>query len=254
MKGWWCLWWLASSSCGLLVSILWLANPTFGFVPSRTTGQPTKISSDNNDRQRRQQQQQQQQHLEKVSSRLYNSLDDEISTSFLKMVTMDGIKVWNNGPEVNDMIQSSWKTLLKQVEELSLLEQQPSLQKHVAQWASRLSQEWDHWIQQYPMANDVYQQTVLPQISALTTNVPLALLVSTVISYSVVSSILSWGQPPPPTKPYPLERYDPDSARAYFDGKLGEAIGRALQIATTSLGFGLALLKDKAEYVLERLE
>ena len=49
--------------------------------------------------------------------------------------------------------------------------------------------------------------------------------------------------------PYPNQSYDPISAKAYFDTKPFQVIRRSLQIASTSLGFALSLVKDKLRYV-----
>lgn len=73
---------------------------------------------------------------------------------------------------------------------------------------------------------------------------PLALLLSSIVTYTAVSSLLRLGQPPLPLNPYPLKRYDADAARAYFDGQFPMVLKRGIEIATASLGFGLKLLKD----------
>jgi hypothetical protein len=73
---------------------------------------------------------------------------------------------------------------------------------------------------------------------------PVLVLVSSVVTYTVVSSILSVGMAPPPSNPYPLKRYDPAAARAYFDARFPLVVKRGLEIATASLGFGLSVLKD----------
>lgn len=45
-------------------------------------------------------------------------------------------------------------------------------------------------------------------------------------------------------QPYPLGKYDAAAARDYFKSRFPEVVTRALQISTSSLGFGLSLLKD----------
>jgi len=70
------------------------------------------------------------------------------------------------------------------------------------------------------------------------------LAVSSVVTYTLVSSILSRGQGPPPSRPYPLGKYDPVSARAYFDSRLPQVVSRALEIALKSSGFALKLGQD----------
>lgn len=85
------------------------------------------------------------------------------------------------------------------------------------------------------------------QISSSTTGLQptVALLSSAIITYSVTSSLLNMNEGPPPSSPYPLGKYNPSTARVYFDTRLNEVVGRGLQIASQSLVFGLALLSDK---------
>jgi len=75
----------------------------------------------------------------------------------------------------------------------------------------------------------------------------LTLAGSAVLTYVVVSSILNIGQPPAPTQPYPLNKYDPMTARAYFDRRLPQALSRGLEILIQSLQFGISLLRDKLD-------
>ena len=75
------------------------------------------------------------------------------------------------------------------------------------------------------------------------------LLAASVTTYWMVSTVLSFGQGPPSSKPYPLQKYDPITAQEYFDTKPVQAIQRSLQIAAMSLGFGVKLITDKIEYV-----
>ncbi|KAL7567130.1 hypothetical protein ACA910_009457 [Epithemia clementina (nom. ined.)] len=74
-----------------------------------------------------------------------------------------------------------------------------------------------------------------------------AIFVSAVVSYVSINALLTWGQPPPPSQPYPLNKYDPIAARAYFDQRLPMVLARGLQIFVQSLQFGLDLLKDKLD-------
>uniref|UniRef100_A0A7S4JPK1 ABC1 atypical kinase-like domain-containing protein n=1 Tax=Odontella aurita TaxID=265563 RepID=A0A7S4JPK1_9STRA len=78
-----------------------------------------------------------------------------------------------------------------------------------------------------------------------------ALVASAAFTYAVVSSALSLGSLPPLSRPYPNSRYDPDAARAYFDTRTGEVLGRAVEVASLSAGFGLGLAKD---YFGDKLE
>jgi hypothetical protein len=86
-----------------------------------------------------------------------------------------------------------------------------------------------------------------------------ALLLSSLISYVVVSSFLSGSSSSDsdsygsyavnPQVPYPDGRYDPDAARRYFDKRLPEVIGRAAEIAVLSASFGLRILQDYSKCV-----
>jgi hypothetical protein len=77
----------------------------------------------------------------------------------------------------------------------------------------------------------------------------ISLVGSSLLSYAVVSSLLSGDSEPPPSVPYPTGRYDPDAARAYFDSRLPLAIFRATEIVVRSASFGARVLKDYLEYV-----
>ena len=77
----------------------------------------------------------------------------------------------------------------------------------------------------------------------------LTILVSALLTYAVVSSLLNWDRGPPPSQPYPAGKYDPIAARAYFDTKIHLVVARGLEILVQSLQFGLTLLQDKLRYV-----
>ncbi len=79
----------------------------------------------------------------------------------------------------------------------------------------------------------------------------IGILASAGITYGVISTVLSIGEGPPPSSPYPLGRYDPSSARQYFDQRLGEVIGRGVQIAGLSTKFALGILKDYVDNKME---
>jgi len=72
----------------------------------------------------------------------------------------------------------------------------------------------------------------------------IAILIASYVTYSVLNTILSFGQEPPPTSPYPMNRYDAVSARRYFDGKLTVVLARAIQVAFLSGTFLVALASD----------
>lgn len=77
------------------------------------------------------------------------------------------------------------------------------------------------------------------------------ILSSAFATYVILSTVLSMGKGPPPSSPYPLGRYDPNSARAYFDQRPLSMLQRGLEIASLSVGFGLKLLQDKMKNQLD---
>jgi len=72
----------------------------------------------------------------------------------------------------------------------------------------------------------------------------ITLLLASYITYSIVSTILSFGQEPPPNKPYPKNKYDAIAARRYFDGKWGLVLSRAIQVSYLSGTFFSSLAVD----------
>jgi len=79
----------------------------------------------------------------------------------------------------------------------------------------------------------------------LVNTTPQSIALGTILSYVVISTIVTWNQPPPLGKPYPKVKYDPLAAKAYFDVRPIEVVGRSLTISFKSLSFGLQLLTDK---------
>ena len=77
------------------------------------------------------------------------------------------------------------------------------------------------------------------------------LLIASYVTYSVVNTILSFGQEPPPNSPYPLNKYDPVAARKYFDDKWGLVIKRAIEVSFLSGTFLSSLALD---YVSGKLD
>jgi hypothetical protein len=79
----------------------------------------------------------------------------------------------------------------------------------------------------------------------------LSLSISAVLIYTTANYILTAGQGPPPSRPYPNQRYDPATAKEYFDRRLPTIVARALYVMVQSTRFGLSLLGDKVKYVLD---
>jgi hypothetical protein len=218
---------------------LLVASPALAFVPHKSGG--WKRNNNNLSRQKSAPT------LQLAPEDLTSGLKEAFGTldSGLKGVVggLDGVNAL-----INEKYQGSLKALLSQVQ--TLLSGETELQAEFTKYATKLSLEIDQWLlAQNPGAEALYKQ-VLDQLSALSLDTPQALAISTVLTYVVVSSVLDWGKPPPSSKPYPLERYDPVAAQVYFDGKPVKAVARALEIGIKSLGFALSVLKDKIEYVL----
>jgi hypothetical protein len=76
-------------------------------------------------------------------------------------------------------------------------------------------------------------------------NTPESIIVSAIISYVVINSVMTWGDSPPPGKPYPKGKYDPIAARIYFDSRPLQVLSRSLTITFKSLSFALQLAQDK---------
>ncbi|VEU35291.1 unnamed protein product [Pseudo-nitzschia multistriata] len=94
-------------------------------------------------------------------------------------------------------------------------------------------------------SEDITKLADLVETSAGALNTPETIAATTVISYVVVNALLTWGESPPPGKPYPIGKYDPVGARIYFDRRPLQVAARALTIASKSLAFALALVQDK---------
>ena len=77
------------------------------------------------------------------------------------------------------------------------------------------------------------------------------LLIASYVTYSVVNTLLSFGQEPPPNSPYPLNKYDPVAARKYFDDKWGLVVKRAIEVSFLSGTFLSSLALD---YVTGKLD
>lgn len=110
------------------------------------------------------------------------------------------------------------------------------------------------YVEEHPQYQPVYD-SVSSQMKELFNQIPqlqsippsMAVLLTATVTYSLLSAVFTSGQGPPPSSPYPLQRYDAASARAYFDERLPLVIKRGFEVAAISLSFGLSLLKDKLE-------
>ena len=83
-----------------------------------------------------------------------------------------------------------------------------------------------------------------PDLTSKLAHLPPAVQIaaSAAVTFVVFSSAL--GAVAPPNRPYPMGKYDPVGARAYFDARPAEAVARAVTIGTLSAGYGLGILQD----------
>mmetsp|Transcript_2474 Transcript_2474/g.5296 ORF Transcript_2474/g.5296 Transcript_2474/m.5296 type:complete len:920 (+) Transcript_2474:140-2899(+) len=97
----------------------------------------------------------------------------------------------------------------------------------------------DAWTSVKEQLGPLFESLIHPDLPPSVT-----LLIASYVTYSVVSTALSFGQEPPPNSPYPMNKYDPVSARRYFDGRWGLVLGRAVQVAFLSGTFLSAVALD----------
>jgi hypothetical protein len=96
----------------------------------------------------------------------------------------------------------------------------------------------------------VMAKTLLQQVDGLPT--PVIVLGSAYVSYIVISSVLGLFGPAkaaPPTRPYPLNKYDPVSAKLYFDERPLAFLKRGVEVTLLSLAWGAKFLQDRLRYV-----
>jgi len=190
---------------------------------------------------------------------------DVIDSNFLEQTlkdlthSLDSLK-----GELSSMQLPSWDTLeLPKLETLapSLKDQLDVIQGQLATLDAGILARLDgiaHKLEagllaDYPSIQPLYEK-IVSAAAPMVVSHPSAVLVATAsISYLLVSQILSIGKAPPPTRPYPLGRYDPVTARAYFDQRPLQVAARSLQILVSSLQFGLSLLRDQLKYVNVKL-
>jgi hypothetical protein len=156
--------------------------------------------------------------------------------------------------KLTDTFQTTLSQVLESVTQMSneithladkAIQIDPAVLENLQQVTDKINLALTDLISQYPALQPVYD-TINSQLSSNsglgTAPAPVTLLISSVLTYTVVSFIL--GSPEAPESPYPNQRYDPSAARSYFDQQLQMVVRRGLTIAISSLGFGLSLLKD----------
>jgi len=166
---------------------------------------------------------------------VFSVLDDGLKNA---VGNLDKINV-----AINEKNQELLRTFLKEVQ--TALNGETALQQEVTKYLTSFTQQIDEWLANQNPAVESFFKSTLNQLSAVSINTPEAIAITTIITFFIVSSVLTWGEAPPPSRPYPLQKYDPIAAQAYFDGKTFEFVSRALQIAIKSLGFGIKVLQDQ---------
>lgn len=185
------------------------------------------------------------------SSKTALSLQSSDVTSAIKTAfeAVDGSlkSVITNLDKVNVAISEKTMELLRDLlsQVRAIMDGETIVQQEFTRYATTFTKEIDQWLAaQNPQVESFFHQ-VADQLSVISINTPEAIGITTVITYFVVTSVLTWDEAPPPSKPYPLQKYDPVAAQAYFDGKALDFVSRALEIAVKSLTFGLKVLNDQ---------
>jgi hypothetical protein len=85
------------------------------------------------------------------------------------------------------------------------------------------------------------------QSSVATWPVEVQVSVAALVTFSLVTTILNQGESstPPPGSPYPMNKYDAESARRYFARRPMQVLARGLEIAIRSTQFALSVLLDR---------
>ena len=174
---------------------------------------------------------------------VFNSIDNFFSSFTSQIFNSDGNSDGSNFQSVLDKLSSDQLSSIIQQSIDSVVQNTKSIDDLILSnptFGPFLSSLQDKILSSLP-------SSISTQITTELSNVPAsaAILASAVITYTIASTVLSLGEGPPPSTPYPLGRYDARSARAYFDNRLNEVIARGIEIGSQSLVFGLSLLSDK---------
>lgn len=149
-------------------------------------------------------------------------------------------------------LQESCQTLIATLQEA--LESANLPTEVLQEFVDKVNTALSAFVTSHPEIQSLYNtfQQQLQKLPVQLDNLPpgIVIALSAIVSFTVISSLLSFGQEPPPSQPYPTGRYNATSARAYFDDHVLDVIQRGLQVATTSLGFGISILSDYVKYVI----
>ncbi|GAX12709.1 hypothetical protein FisN_15Hh188 [Fistulifera solaris] len=159
----------------------------------------------------------------------------------------------SNGPQYADLSRWSTKTSAALQNLMSTIElkeqintlrsQMDSLDAAVLQEIATVTNQFQALVEQeYPLLSPYIQQIQTAMPLQLTSGI--TFLMASVLSVLFAGSLWDYSQRGP-SQPYPTGRYDPDTARAYFDRRLPLVLARGLSIALQSLQFGIGILSDK---------
>ncbi|KAL7522081.1 hypothetical protein ACHAWX_006766 [Stephanocyclus meneghinianus] len=93
--------------------------------------------------------------------------------------------------------------------------------------------------------------STLPFLATIDASPSLVILLTAIVTYSIIAGLFTIVSSPPPSTPYPMNKYDPVSARRYFDSRLVEVLFRGLQVTLLSGAFLSGLAFDWARGQLE---
>jgi hypothetical protein len=170
---------------------------------------------------------------EKLTVKLASSSDGSktVDTSsvegFLKNLDVDTL----SAPPVVVALQTFWNQVSLQLEEIRKI----ITDDFDANWKDSLPQVVSRFTESF--------ETLLQHLPVIDT--PETILLSSLVSFWILSNILNWTESPPPSNPYPTGVYDPLSSQIYFDARPWQVLQRAAFVAVKSLGFALDLLRDR---------
>jgi hypothetical protein len=153
--------------------------------------------------------------------------------------------------QIQSMVKSLGAIELPKMEQLTALKaQMATLDASILTQLDQVARGLETGLlKDYPAVQPLYEKVMAILTPLLQSHPSLVIALSTAVTYQLFTSILSVGQAAAPAQPYPTGKYDPVTARQYFDQRPLQVVARGLQIAVLSLQFGVEILRDKIEYV-----
>lgn len=148
---------------------------------------------------------------------------------------------------LTEPFQTLLSTVSDKLQTLEIPVPQETIEKLAQEWNAALAVFVSRHPEVQPLVESIQQQLQNIGIEGLSSPASMVIAVSAAVLVSFSMVVLTMGQEPPPSRPYPNDKYDPITARAYFDIRPGIVLKRGLEVATTSVGFGLNLLIDYAK-------